>query len=467
MNCIKPSNSDPKPNTAVADLHAQIASLIVERWSIGKLKPNPGNARTHPTKQIALLSTAILEFGFLVPIVVDDDGMVLAGHARLAAAKALDLQEVPVLRVSEMTEEKRRLFVLADNKLAQLAGWDEDMLRLEFTELEALEIDVDLEITGFDSIEIDRLTLDEREPEVDPGDTVPALGDGAMTVSRLGDLWLLGDHRLLCGDARDPAAYATLLGDAQAQMAITDPPYNVPIEGHVSGKGSVQHPEFVMASGEMSTAAFQAFLEDFLRCMAAVSVDGSIHYVFMDWRHLSALEAAALPHFGNPKNLIVWNKGNAGMGTFYRSQHEEILVFKKGAAAHINNFGLGERGRYRTNVWDYAGVNAFSSDRAETLAMHPTVKPVAMIADAMRDCSKRGGLVLDPFAGSGTTLIAAERTKRRARCMDLDPRYVDVAVRRWQAQTGTTARLASSGASFETVEEDRATPDPIQEVNHA
>jgi DNA modification methylase len=275
---------------------------------------------------------------------------------------------------------------------------------------------------------------------------------GVVAVSRPGDVWKMGPHRLICGDARDAAVYQALLGDEHAQMVFTDPPYNVPISGHVCGLGEVRHREFAMAAGEMSKAEFTAFLASVLGQLAAFSADGSIHYVCMDWRHIEEILQAGNAVYSELKNLIVWNKTNGGMGAFYRSKHELVFAFKNGTATHINNFGLGQHGRYRTNVWDYEGISSIGKNRADELAMHPTVKPVAMVADAIRDCSKRGGIVLDAFSGSGTTIMAAEQTGRRGYAIELDPLYVDVAVRRWQLATGQNAMLAGSKSSFADME---------------
>ena len=271
----------------------------------------------------------------------------------------------------------------------------------------------------------------------------------------MGDIWQLGRHRLLCGDARDPASYTTLLGDQRVDLVFTDPPYNVPIDGHVCGAGSVKHREFAFASGEMSQAAFTAFLTETLGAMAATCRDGAIAFVCMDWRHMGEVLAAGKAVFSELKNLCVWNKTNGGMGTFYRSKHELVFVWKVGDAPHTNSFGLGDTGRYRTNVWDYAGISSMSASRGDELAMHPTVKPVAMVADAIRDCSKRGDIVLDGFGGSGSTLIAAEKTGRSARLIEYDPGYCDVIITRWQKLTGKRATLGDPGTAFEDVAEQR------------
>jgi DNA modification methylase len=270
----------------------------------------------------------------------------------------------------------------------------------------------------------------------------------------------MGEHRLLCGDARDAGAIQRLMAQETARMVFTDPPYNVKIDGHVGGAGKTKHREFAMASGEMSQDQFTRFLTEVLGNMADASCDGSIHFVCMDWRHMSELMTAGGRVYDELKNLVVWTKTNGGMGTFYRSRHELIFVFKKGTTAHINTFGLGETGRYRTNVWEYPGINTFRNDRDDELAMHPTVKPVALVADAIKDVSRRGHIVLDAFGGSGTTLIAAEKTGRKARLLELDPAYCDVICRRFEAYTGKPAILAESGLPWAEVEAERAAATP-------
>ena len=278
---------------------------------------------------------------------------------------------------------------------------------------------------------------------------------------------LLGAHRLLCGDARDKASYNRLLEGAKAEFLFTDPPYNIAIDGHVCGLGRVRHREFAMGSGEMSEAEFTAFLKAVFALLAENTVDGSIHQICMDWRHMGEMLEAGRTVYSELKNLCVWNKTNAGMGSFYRSKHELVFVWKSGTAPHTNNFELGQHGRHRSNVWDYAGVNTMRAGRLEELAMHPTVKPTALVADAIKDCSRRAGLVLDPFCGSGTILIAAERTGRKARALEIDPTYVDVAVRRWQAYTGKPAILAGPGETFETIEEHRPLPDDVYQPSRS
>ena len=433
--------------------------LAITYVSPSELKPYSGNARTHSKRQIKLIARSIEEFGWTSPMLVGDDYEVMCGHGRLEAAKLLKLEKIPVVRVSHLSAAQRRAYVIADNALALKSGWDRDMLAIEFQGL--IDIGFDVELTGFEVGEIEVVLDDAAGKTADADraeDDVPEVPQGPA-ISRLGDVWLLGSHVLACGDGRDAATYRALLGDAVADMAITDPPYNVKIEGHVSGLGATKHREFAMASGEMSEADFTAFLASFLRVSVEHVRPGAILYVFMDWRHLWELLAAGRACGLELKNLCVWRKDNAGMGSFYRSRHELVLVFKAPGGPHTNTFELGQHGRSRTNVWEYAGVNSFRKGRLDELAMHPTVKPVALVADAIKDVSRHKEIVLDPFLGSGTTLIAAEKTGRCGRGIELDPRYVDVAVRRWQAFTGKQATLAPTGRTFEDVEHERVHED--------
>jgi DNA modification methylase len=437
------------------------AKLKIEYKSLSALKPANRNARTHNKKQIAQIAASIRQFGFSNPVLVDGEGRIVAGHGRVEAAKSIGMADVPTICLDHLNPTERRAYLLADNRLAELAGWDHEILAIELGELATLELDFDLEITGFESADFDRI-LEGGRSQLDPTERPEDLEPRGPAVSRKGDLWLLGDHRLLCADARDPSSYSDLLNGKKAQMVFTDPPYNVPITGHVGGLGKIRHPDFAMASGEMSPAEFTGFLTKVLGNLAVASTDGSIHYVCMDWRHIEELLSAGNAAYTELKNLCVWNKDNGGMGAFYRSKHELIFVFKNGKAAHINNFGLGEKGRYRTNVWDYAGTNTLRPDRMDELAMHPTVKPVALVADAIKDCSKRGGIVLDAFGGSGTTLLAAERTGRHGYLLELDPAYVDVTIRRWQAKTGGKALNQKLQAAFDELELGRACPDATE-----
>ena len=417
------------------------------------LKPWPNNPRKHSVKQLTKLQASIKEFGFIAPVITDETGVVLSGHGRLEAAKALKLSVIPTRVVSGLTEDQKRAYVIADNKLAQLSDWDDKLLKGELEILTAADFSV--EATGFSTAEIDIMFDGVEKPETNDPDDLQPEDIAPEIVSKLGDLWVLDNHRLVCGNALEKSAYDAVMKGEKAQMVITDPPYNVKIDGHVCGNGSIKHQEFIMASGEMSQSEFTAFLNKAGMLIREFSQDGAIIYSFMDWRHSWELQAALTPVFGPQRQLCVWVKDNAGMGTFYRSQHELVFVYKKGDAPHVNNFELGQHGRYRANVWNYPGVNTFKGKGYELLALHPTVKPAALIADAIRDCSHRKGAILDPFVGSGTLLVAAERTGRQARAIELDPQYVDVSVQRWQRVTGKQAVLEATGQTWDQVRAER------------
>ncbi len=426
----------------------RIGRLEIRERPIAALKPYAGNPRTHSPMQIRQIAESLKKFGWTNPVLVDDDDGIIAGHGRVAAAQLLGLTTVPTIRLGTMTEAEKRAYIIADNRLAELAGWDEQLLAIELQFLLDVEVDFDVELTGFETADIDRILSGEGEPG-EP-ERVPEPDPEAPVVSRPGDLWAIGGHRIFCGDARDRTSFERLLAGEAAQMVFTDPPYNVPIEGHVSGLGTTRHREFAMASGEMSPAEFTSFLRSVFRNFVAFSIDGAIHFTCMDWRHMREILDASEGIYSELKNLCIWAKTNAGMGSFYRSQHELVFAFKAGRGKHVNNFGLGEKGRHRSNLWTYAGANTFRHGRMDDLTAHPTIKPTAMVADAILDCSKRSGVVLDAFAGSGATLIAAERTGRRGRAIEIDPAYVDLCVRRLEMETGARARLAD-GTEFQEV----------------
>lgn len=422
--------------------------VTITRRLLKELKNNTRNARTHSKKQIHQIAASIKQFGFLNPVLIDEKDVIMCGHGRVAAAKELGIEEVPTVRIEHLSEAQKRAYVLADNKIAMKAGWDPRILQIELQHLTSIELDFDPEITGFETPEID-LLIDQSIPgsaQIGPEDLVHS--PSKIAVTQLGDIWQLGDHHIICGDARDEQVYAALMGDERARTVFADPPYNVPIDGHVSGLGKVKHREFVMGSGEMSEIEFTQFLADFFAQSAAYSLDGGIHFICMDWRHVGETLAAGKTAYSELKNVCVWVKDNAGMGSFYRSRHELIFVYKNGKARHINNVELGKYGRYRTNVWEYPGVVHCRSGQTQETDTHPTIKPVALVMEAIKDSSRRGEIVLDPFGGSGTTLIAAEKTKRKARLIELDPLYCDLTIRRWEELTGQFAVHGVTGASF-------------------
>ena len=429
-----------RQTTRVGSLRQNVMQVAIDALIL-----NPKNARKHSDEQIRRLESCIRTHGFLVPLLIDDSRNVVLGHGRLLAARKAGMTEVPTLIVSGLTATQVRTFAIAENRLSDLASWDNDMLRLEMRDL--LDLEVNIEDTAFSTGKVDILLDGAGHQGSADDDVVPALAPGEP-VTRKGDLWLLGPHRLMCGDATNAADYERLLENLKANVVFTDPPYNVPIDGHVGGLGKIKHREFAMASGEMSSEQFTRFLTTVFALLARHSRRGSIHFICMDWRHLREVLAAGHEVYSDFKNLCVWNKDNAGMGSLYRSKHELVLVFQNGAGRFQNNVSLGATGRYRTNVWDYPGINTLRNGRMDELAMHPTVKPLALVADAIRDCSRRNDLILDPFAGSGTTILAARRTGRVAAAMEIDPGYVDVAIQRWENATNTPATLVGSAETF-------------------
>jgi DNA modification methylase len=429
-----------------------LRDLKVKFVPISRPKPYGWNARTHSSTDIAELAMSVTTFGWTNPIVVDGNDIVIAGHARLAAAKLLRLKRIPVIQIEDMSEAQVRAYRLADNKLAAKAGWDNGLLKVELTEL--IELAPEFEIasaTGFSMGEIDLImgAAAKTENVADVADESDSIGS---PVSKRGDFWKVGPHGLLCGDALDRSDHERLMDGQKAELVVSDPPYNVNIAGNVSGLGRRKHREFIMGSGEMNAVQYIEFLSGAFKQMAESSVSGTLIYLFADWRHLGETLAAGKNVFSELKNICVWDKSSGGMGSLYRSQHELVFVFKNGKARHINNVALGSYGRNRTNVWRYGGLNSFGAGRDEALDAHPTVKPVAMIADAILDASNRRGIVLDPFAGSGTILIAAERTGRHARAIELDPLYVDVALRRYRRVVGTEPIHVATGATFSEIE---------------
>jgi DNA modification methylase len=425
--------------------------LELQYASIGDLKVNARNARTHTKHQIRQIAHSIKVFGFTNPVLIDQDNTIIAGHGRVAAGRLLGLASVPTIRIENLSPDQIRAYVIADNRLAEKAGWDQSILAIELQHLLTIDSDLDVTITGFDTAEID-LLLSTPIDKPDPDDAFE-LSDNSQVISQPGSLWQLGRHRILCGSAIEQSSYVRLLGAKRADVVFVDPPYNVTIDGHVSGNGSIRHREFQMASGEMSDFEFISFLTSSLKLLARFSSSGSIHYVCMDWRHMSELTTAGRQVYGSLLNLCIWVKNNGGMGSFYRSRHEFVFVFKNGKGQHQNNVQLGRYGRNRTNVWEYPSVNTLSKsgDEGNLLALHPTVKPVGLVADALLDSSARGGLVLDSFLGSGSTLIAAERTGRSCYGIEIDPIYADTAIRRWQRYTGDHAIDVASGKRFDDI----------------
>lgn len=424
---------------------------------LSELKLDPHNSRTHSPKQVRQIARSIETFGFVVPVLIDAQQRLIAGHGRIVAARRLGWSEVPTICLEHLSEAQAKAFAIADNRLTEISVWDDRLLGEQLKKLSELELDFSLEVTGFEMAEIDlrienlNLNGDDQTDTADAFDSIPA----GPPVSRPGDLFLLGDkHRISCGSAIEQGSYEALMSTERAAMAFTDPPYNVRIKDNVSGLGAVHHRDFAMASGEMDEAQFIVFLTQACSLLTRYSVEGALHYIFIDWRHIGELLAAGRPVYSELKNVCTWVKNHTGMGALYRSRHELIFVFKYGQAPHRNNIQLGKFGRDRTNVWMYPSPRT-PSDEGNLLALHPTVKPVRLVADAILDCTARNDIILDSFLGSGTTVIAAERTGRRCYGLEIDPVYVDTIIRRWQAYTGESARHASNGKSFTELEAER------------
>lgn len=432
---------------------------LIEYRQIDTLQNYSNNPRKHPERQLVKLMSSISEFGFAVPALVDENNVIIAGEARIAAAKRLGMREVPIIVAHQWSKAQVRAYRIADNKLAELAIWDDATLAIELSAIIELD-EIPIEILGLETAEAD-LLFDESNGSGDAKDEADEqLEPPVIPVTRKGDIWLLGKHRMLCGSSLEAANWNALLAGETGAMACVDMPFNVPISGHVSGLGKVKHAEFTMASSEMSKPEFTQFLTDAIAAMLPHLKDGAVLQLFMDWRHMGEMLAAIEANGLTLINLCVWNKTNGGMGSLYRSKHELVFIAKKGRAPHTNNVQLGKHGRYRTNVWDYAGINSFGKSRMADLADHPTVKSTALVADAIRDVSHPGEIVLDGFLGSGTAILAAERTKRRCFGIEIEPRYVDVAIRRWEAMTGKQAVLECTGQRFAEVAAERPPADP-------
>src|SRR5215469_13846973 len=425
-------------------------SIVYRRGD--KLKPDPANARRHTKKQIRKIAESIKAFGFNVLILIDRNKNVIAGHGRLLAARELGWDEVPTLCLDHLSPAEARAFMIADNRLIEIAAWDDRLLAEQFQELSLLGLDFSLELTGFEMPEIDLRIASLDDPSERADDPADALPEAAAypPLTQVADLWVLGRHRVLCGNALDTAAFAALMGEKRA-VVFTDPLCNVPIDGHASGSGAIHHRTFPMASGEMNKIEFTALLGQVFRNLAAFGLDGSLHHVCMDWRHAEELLVASRDVYDELKDLCVWVKGKGGRGSLYHNQHELIFVFKRGRAEHRTNVHPARFRRKRSNVWHYPEAKSVlrRGEEGNSRALPTTAKPVAMVADAILDGSARREILLDGFLGSGTTLIAAERTGRRCYCIELVPAYVDTTIRRWQRLTGGRVRHAASGCSFD------------------
>jgi DNA modification methylase len=443
---VDPSRHNPRAT------NAGLVEIQIQYRAVADLKLDARNPRQHSQRQVKQLADSIQEFGFVMPVVADDEGQVIIGHGRVLAAKKLGMPRIPVVEIRHLSQAQLKALRIADNKLAQNAHWDERLLGENLLELKALDRDFDLSITGFSLPEIDLAIQKLSEVLVQDDDASSATG---VSVCQVNDVWELDGHRIHCGDATSHAAFERLMKDERADVVFVDPPYNVPIEGHVSGNGKVRHREFAQGAGELTREEFVGFLTGSCTLLKTYSKNGAIHFVCMDWKHLEELLSAGREVYAELKNIVTWVKSSAGMGSLYRSQHELICVFKSGTARHINNIELGKNGRNRSNVWHYDSAGTQARKGNNVLELHPTVKPVQLVMDALLDCSNRGDIVVDSFLGSGTTLLAAERTGRICRGIELDPLYVDTSIRRWQNLTGQDAIRVSDGKFFRDIEAEK------------
>jgi DNA methylase/ParB-like nuclease domain len=439
--------TDTSRKTDLRGLYAEL-KLALEYRPIESLKPYATNPRTHSRQQLKVLTESIGAFGCVAPVIVDENDTIVGGHGVLLAAKELGYAEVPVVRLTHLGEAEKKVIRIALNRSAELAGWDHKLLALEFSSLldidtSALSFNFDLSLTGFSLPEIDRI-IDEGGAEEDGDEFVQEPDRREPPVSRPGDLWVLDEHRLINGDARDPATYAALLGDERAAVGLHDVPYNCRTNEISKSK---RHPDFIFAHGELSEAEFTAFLTEFLQQAKAHSKLGAVTFAFIDWRHMGEMLNAGRSAGLGLCNVCIWDKGAGALGSLYRSQHEMVFVFADPGAPILNNVQLGRFGRNRTNVWSWPGARSLRKE----LQLHPTPKPVGLLAEAIRDVSNRGDVVLDSFSGSGSTIIAAAKTGRRGFAIELDPHYVDVGVLRWQEWSGGIARQADTGLTFEEV----------------
>ncbi len=419
-----------------------LPDLQVEYLPADQLRPARRRIRKVDAIQAARLDRSIAQFGICLPILIDRDRHIVHGHGMWEAARRAGLDRVPVIGISHLSAERKRALAITLNRLGETGGWDEDELALELREL--IELDEDVIVTGFEPAEIDALLL-ERDGSEEGEDPLPAVP--VMPVSQAGDLWQLGDHLLLQDDALDPESYRVLFAKGEAaRIVLTDVPFNVPNRGHTTSKP--HHREFAMAHGELSREEFSTFNRTWMGLAADTLIDGGLLATFIDWRSIEIVLAVGRELDLDLLNIVVWQKTNGGQGSLWRSQHELLPVLKTGSAPHVNNVQLGAFGRWRSNVWTYPGGSSLGSDARARSDDHPTVKPRALLEDALLDISNRGEIVLDPFLGSGSTLLATQTTGRVCRAIEIDGRYCDICIERWQELTGRAAVLAQTGETF-------------------
>lgn len=432
---------------------------VVELVPLADIKPNPYQPRVHDKAKIRDLARTIETTDVTTPVFIDRENIPFSGAARIAAYRLLGRDLIPAIRITHIStaDAKGKAFTLADNRHGERASWNDQLLGQVLLDLTTEDLNFSIEVTGFSVGEID---LKIEALQSGTAEDEPAIAMTGPAVTKLGQFWKCQEHVIGCADALEPATYEQLMAGKKAAMVVADAPYNVAIQGNVSGKGRNHHREFVMGSGEMTPSQFDTFLGSVMSVVARHTSKGALGYWFMDWRHISQLQAAGEAVFGAPLNICVWAKDRAGMGSFYRSAHEMIMVFRTKGGRHRNNVQLGRFGRDRSNLWSYPAPNNLGGggEDGALAAEHPTPKPVSLIADAILDATAPRDHVLDPFLGSGTTLLACQQTRRFCRAIDLDPLYVDLAVRRWRLLTGEDAICAETGRTFTECEQDVGGP---------
>lgn len=420
--------------------------LRIVRRAIDSVRPAGARARVTTPEQLERVIKSIRQFGLVTPILIDAEDRIVSGHVVWEAAQKIGSETIECLVVDHLDDAELKALSLALNRIAETGDWNLDTLREVMIEIRSA--DIDLTTTGFTLQEFDQITLAPSPSSQDEEDCAEVEFKDETPVSRIGDLFQLNDHRLLCGDALEAESYRQVLGGRMAHCTFSDPPYGCKIEGFVSGLGKHKHKDFVMASGEMDDAQFIEFLETYLTHCRTFTSKGAVTFACMDWRQIDKLLAAGAQAGFNRNNIVVWNKGSGGMGSLYRSAHELIAVFCNGKSPATNNVELGRHGRDRSNLWSYPGANRRGSSANHALADHPTPKPIELVEDALLDITRPGDVVLDPFSGSGTTLIAAERCGRITCGIELDPQYVDRTIRRWERMTGHEVIHVESGMTF-------------------
>ena len=440
-----------------------MTELKIETVKVEQLKPYKNNAKIHSPDQISQIAESIQQFGFVNPILIDENDEIIAGHGRFEAAKILNLSQVPVIRIGHLTNVQKRKLRIADNRISENGGgWDADLLNIEISELCELEDIADITITGFNDIEIDQILTEPRtKSEVKKLDAVPYVADDEI-ITVPGDIWEFdGGHRIICGDSIDRDTFAKLLGNKRVNLVLQDPPFNIKIKGFVSGNGTVKHPDFAMATGEMSDSEYTEFLGKNFALCSEYATDNAMIFNFIDWRNVMPMLTACKQHFARHINLCVWVKNKAGMGTPYRSQHELCTVFLNKAGKVTDHIKLGKYGRNRSNVWHYYGCNSYGPHRND-LKMHPTVKSFEMLSDIMLDVTSIGDAVLDCFLGSGSTFIAAQRHKRICYGIEYEPKYVDTCVKRFYEAFGIDAINARTGKTYTQLLKEKRTHKEVQ-----